>query len=86
MANNMIKKITKYFIVNDLIKDEDKEVYVYGLHQGLLILLNIITTIVIGLIFKAVWESILFIIAYTLLRTYVEGIMLKLKLNVICFL
>ena len=69
----MIEKIANYFIINDLIEDEDKEIYTYGLHQGLLILLNIITTILIGFIFRAVWESILFIIVYTPLRTYGGG-------------
>lgn len=69
----MIEKITNYFVVNELIKDEDKEIYAYGLHQGLLILLNIATTILIGFMFRAVWESILFMIVYTPLRTYGGG-------------
>lgn len=73
MANNMIEKITNYFIINELIKDEDRQIYAYGLHQGLLILLNIATTILIGFIFRAVWESILFMIVYTPLRTYGGG-------------
>ncbi|MSU01477.1 accessory gene regulator ArgB-like protein [Tissierella pigra] len=84
MENNMIEKITNYFVVNELIKDEDKEIYAYGLHQGLLILINIITTILIGFIFKAVWESILFIIVYTPLRAYGGGYHAKTEVK--CYL
>ncbi|WMM26571.1 accessory gene regulator B family protein [Tissierella sp. MB52-C2] len=79
MANNMIEKVTSYFIANGVIEDEDRQIYAYGLHQGLLILLNITTTILIGFMFRAVWESILFMIVYIPLRAYGGGYHAKSK-------
>lgn len=77
----MIKKMTSYLIVNGIIEDEEKEIYSYGLHQGLLIIINIATTLFIGFLFKQVWEIIVFMIAYIPLRTYGGGYHAKTELR-----
>uniref|UniRef100_UPI00248B60B9 accessory gene regulator B family protein n=1 Tax=Anaerocolumna aminovalerica TaxID=1527 RepID=UPI00248B60B9 len=55
----------KVISVNDNIKEEDKELYKYGLRQGLFIIINLLTTILLGYIFKNVWQAVIFMIAYS---------------------
>ena len=71
--NSILERLTNHFVVNEVIRDEDREIYYYGLYQGFLIIVNIITAIIIGVIFRMVWQSILFMLAYVPLRTYGGG-------------
>ena len=82
--NSMIKKLTNHFVVNGVIGDEDREICHYGLYQGILIIANIITTILIGFLFKMVWQSILFLISYIPLRTFGGGYHAKTEVR--CYL
>ncbi|WP_075727415.1 accessory gene regulator ArgB-like protein [Tissierella creatinophila] len=77
----MITKMTSYLVINGIIEDEEREIYSYGLHQGLLIIINIMTTLFIGFLFKEVWEIIVFMIAYIPLRTYGGGYHAKTELR-----
>lgn len=52
---------------------EDKEVYRYGIQQGLNLTLNILTTIVIGVLCNMVYSSILFLVCYMPLRSFCGG-------------
>lgn len=52
---------------------EDKEVYRYGIQQGLNLALNILTTIVIGVLCGMVYPSILFLVCYMPLRSFCGG-------------
>lgn len=52
---------------------EDKEVYRYGIQQGLNLALNILTTIVIGALCGMVYPSILFLVCYMPLRSFCGG-------------
>ena len=63
----------KVISVNDNIKEEDKELYKYGLRQGIFIIINLLTTILLGFIFKSVWQAVIFMIAYPPLRVYAGG-------------
>lgn len=67
------KKLTDKLIDLELINDDDKELYYYGFEQGFLLLLNFMTLIIIGIIFNMVWQSIIFITAYSVLRSYAGG-------------
>ena len=55
MAMNLLDRITERLIVNGAIRAEERELYEYGLQQGLLIIVNMLTTIVISFLFKMVW-------------------------------
>ncbi|SHI75109.1 accessory gene regulator B family protein [Lutispora thermophila] len=70
---DLINKIADGLIANGAIKVEDRDLYEYGLKQGLLIIVNILTTIAIGLLFNMVWQSLLFMIAYIPLRSFAGG-------------
>lgn len=66
-------RIVEYFVQNNIIHHKDKELYFYGLQQGFFILINIITTLLIGLAFSMVWQSIIFMVTYLPLRAYAGG-------------
>lgn len=73
MKIDLSGKIAESLTNSGIITTEDKELYEYGLHHGLLMIINILTTVVIGLLFKMVWQSFVFMIAYIPLRTYAGG-------------
>lgn len=77
-------RIADLFVKNEVIACEDKDVYIYGLEQGFLMLTNIVTTILIGLVFRMVWQSIVFMMAYIPLRIYAGGYHTKTQLR--CYL
>ena len=67
------KKITNLLVQNEIISAKDKELYEYGFHQGFILLANIFTTILLGWILSMTIESIVFLVAYIPLRSYVGG-------------
>jgi accessory gene regulator B len=69
----LIDKISNRFIRDGIIAEEDKELYTFGMQQGMIILLNIISTIIIGFIFNMVWQSVVFLLAYMPIRSYAGG-------------
>ena len=52
---------------------EDKEIYRYGIQQGLNLALNILTTIIIGCLCGMLYPSILFLLSYMPLRSFCGG-------------
>lgn len=65
--------LTDKLISMQIINVEEKDIYSYGFKQGLLLFLNMITMILIGLFFNMIWQSVIFIIAYSILRIYAGG-------------
>ncbi|WP_069998703.1 accessory gene regulator ArgB-like protein [Cellulosilyticum sp. I15G10I2] len=70
---HLFERITDLFIHNGIISSEDKELYTYGLQQGLIIIANILTTLFIGLLLGMVWQSIVFMLSYIPLRSFAGG-------------
>jgi accessory gene regulator B len=66
-------KITDNLIRSGTISYDEKEVYLFGIQQGLVILLNILTTIFIGILFDVVWQLLLFTVSYIGLRSFAGG-------------
>lgn len=66
-------KIIDHLAENGTINPDDKELYSYGLHQGLLMIANVLTTVVIGLVFGMFWSCIIFMVAYMPLRSFAGG-------------
>ena len=58
---------------NEIIRKEDRELYIYGLQQGFIIIWNMLTTVTIGILLGQVWESMLFMFAYFPLRSCAGG-------------
>lgn len=71
-------------LINDgAIEEEDREIYEYGFHHGIITLINIICTLIIGIAMKMFWEVIIFMIAYIPLRTNAGGFHAKTQMR--CF-
>ncbi len=70
---NLSEKLTDKLVNSQIINDEEKDLYYYGFKQGFLLLLNMVTVIIIGIIFNMVWQSVVFMISYSLLRVYAGG-------------
>lgn len=73
MFQTTAQKITDRLCSQDIIEGADKELYEYGFNMLLTVSLNIISTIIIGLLFGMVFESIAFLVAYIPLRSYAGG-------------
>ena len=84
MENLLLKKVVNRLILEGNIEYEDRDIYTYGLHQGILVIVNIVTTILIGFLVGMIWESILFMVTYIPLRTYAGGYHTKTQMR--CYL
>lgn len=65
--------ITQSLIDNQIIESEERELYRYGIQEGLTIVLNLVTTLLIGLLCDMIWQSIVFTVAYIPLRSFAGG-------------
>lgn len=65
--------IISFLYQHGVLPTNEKELYVFGLAQGIRMLLNIITVLVIGCVMGMPWQSILFLSAFIPLRSYAGG-------------
>lgn len=77
-------RMADYFAANGLIEAEEKAIYAYGLQQGLLWLLNVAVTLLIGFLLDVPGCAVLFLASYMPLRTYAGGYHADTQLR--CFL
>ena len=66
-------KIIEFFASNDLIKNEDKEIYEYAANIILSSLIHIATVMILGLCFNLLIESLVFYFAYIVIRKFAGG-------------
>jgi accessory gene regulator B len=69
----ILDEFVEILINNDIIDNEEKCIYEYGLKQGVLMLINLVTIIIVGIFFSMIIESVVFTFAYIPLRTYAGG-------------
>ena len=69
ISNNLVNKLIEY----NLIKSQDKEIYTYGIKQMLFLILNILTILILGIVFNKAFEFILFMLTYIPIRIYAGG-------------
>ena len=81
MLKRQFEKLTDVLIENEISKSEDKELIVHGLTLGMELVFNTITTIVLGLVFGLVLESLIFAISFSAIRTYAGGFHCKKATN-----
>jgi len=79
----IISNIVDRMILDGTIEAEDKEIYEYGLTQGIIMIFNIVVTLLIGLMLHMFWETFIFLAVYMPLRSYAGGIHAKTQLR--CF-
>jgi len=70
---NLAGRFTDKLIKMQIINKEDRDLYCYGFKQGFLLFLNVISVIIIGMFFNMIWQSVIFMIAYSCLRIYAGG-------------
>lgn len=76
--------VTNLFIMTSVIQEEDKELYQYGVEHICHIILNILTTVIIGVLYGMIPEILIFMFAYIPLRIYAGGF--HAKTSVRCYL
>ncbi|MCQ4638514.1 accessory gene regulator B family protein [Anaerovorax odorimutans] len=85
MRNLVVNFLVNSLIESGSIEKEEKELYVFGVNQALLFLVNIVTTLGIGILFDMLWQSLLFTVAYIPLRRYAGGYHAKTPQICYCF-
>ncbi|MEG1994510.1 MAG: accessory gene regulator B family protein [Oscillospiraceae bacterium] len=78
---NFFDSYSQKLAKNKIINSEDIDLYSYGMKQGLIMLLNLLTTLAIGLAFGMLVESIILTIAYIPIRIYSGGYHSKTQLT-----
>ena len=66
-------KFIEFFVSNDLIKHEDKEIYEYAVNIILSSLIHIATVMIIGLCFNLFIESLVFYFSFIAIRKFAGG-------------
>ena len=65
--------VTQILIDIGVIEEKNGEVYHFGLEMAIAMFLNLITTIMIGLLFRMLLESLVFLALFIPLRSYAGG-------------
>lgn len=71
--NYITDSIVQIMLKHGIINAEDAEVYQFGLNQLIFISINLITTVIIGILFSMLFESIIFLVSYMIVRVYAGG-------------
>lgn len=72
-----IKKVAEYVAIyfqeKGIIEKGQEEIYSYGLEEIFIEMFNILSIFLIGLLFRKVIETLIFVIAFRILRSYTGG-------------
>ena len=85
LLTRLSRKIVNDLTRSDIVKAEDAEIYIYGIHQILMYSINISSALIIGLIFGKFFEAAVFIVAYCSLRSFAGGYHAKTPLRCYVF-
>lgn len=84
MLSLVSRRLVEFLAENKVIVSEDKPIYIYGIEQGILMFINICTTLVLGILFNKLLASLVFMVAYIPFRSYAGGYHAKTKMR--CYL
>jgi len=73
MLENLSIKISQKMIKYDIISEVDEEVYSYGIYQFIMLLFNLLTSFLLGLLFQLLIPCIVLNISYILIRINAGG-------------
>lgn len=71
MFNRLSKRIVRHCCKGE--SSDENELYIFGVNQFLNMLLNILTALFIGILFRETLQIVLFMLAYIPLRSYAGG-------------
>lgn len=70
----LAEKISKQLKKEHIITEEDAKLYQYGIENGIVLAINIITSIMIGVVTGKLGTILVFLLFYSILRSYSGGI------------
>ncbi len=79
------RRIGDNLVRSDVVKAEDVEIYIYGINQILVSVVNVLSALIIGLIFGVFFEIAVFMAAYIPLRSFAGGFHAKTPLRCYIF-
>ena len=71
--HQVVTRIVNWLVGEKIISEEERDIYTFGLRQGIIYLINIATFVVIGLLARTLWGVIIFIGIYMFVRRYAGG-------------
>lgn len=81
MLENFANRIANALCESNLICNDDREIYQFGIEIALLKCIHVITMLIIGAVFGLFFESVIFIVCYSILRDYAGGYHAKTKVG-----
>lgn len=84
MKHDISERIADSLVNAGAAPAEDKALYEYGIKMGILLVINIATALLIGLLLGMVWQCVIFLVAYNPIRSYAGGYHARTSLN--CYL
>lgn len=85
LLTRLAGKIGNDLVHSSVIKEEDAGIYIYGINQILVSVLNVSSALIIGLIFGVFFEIAVFMAAYIPLRSFAGGYHAKTPLRCYIF-
>ena len=73
MIANISKKLTDRLLLKSVIEQDSWEIYYFSIYQLILNAVNMTTILILGIVFNEIWQAILFIGAFAVLRKYAGG-------------
>ncbi len=65
--------LSRRLVERGIIKEEEQEIYQFGIRNGMIIWLNVLTAFLIGLVTEKLFIVAVFIISFMVLRSYTGG-------------
>ena len=84
MFENIVEKIVDRQIQDSILAEEDRNIYLYGYQMLIEFCINIITSIIIAVVFDAYLTVLVFTVAYLMIRGYAGGYHAKSSLGCFC--
>ena len=65
--------LSRRLVERGIIKEEEQEIYQFGIRNGMIILLNVLTALLIGLVTEKLFVVAVFTLSFMVLRSYTGG-------------
>lgn len=77
MFSNISEQITDKLLENKIIENENRNLYNFAIQQTLIMMLNVLTSLLLGIIIHMIGYTILFMISFIPLRIFAGGVHAK---------
>lgn len=73
MINYISKMITNFFLQQESISEDEKEIYQYGVEITISSILNILFVLLLSILFRSLLSGIVFLMCFIYVRRYTGG-------------